>query len=93
MAGVRERVEDLVEPSQVSAAGTTEDGQIVVVNPATGQEIGRVPELSGEAVGGIARRARAAPGSCCALSDGSSTTATVSSGRSSPRRARPTTTR
>jgi acyl-CoA reductase-like NAD-dependent aldehyde dehydrogenase len=60
MAGVKERVEDLVGPSQVSAAGTTEDGQIVVVNPATGQEIGRVPELSGEAVGGIARRARAA---------------------------------
>jgi acyl-CoA reductase-like NAD-dependent aldehyde dehydrogenase len=61
MAGVEERVEDLVEPSQVSATGSGGgDGEIVVVNPATGQEIGRVPELSRERVADMARRARAA---------------------------------
>ena len=60
MAGVEERVEDLVEPSQVSATGTGADGEIVVVNPATGQEIGRVPDLPATEVVELARRARAA---------------------------------
>ena len=60
MAGVEERVEELVEPSQVAATGGEADGQIVVVNPATGQELGRVPDLPAAEVVAMARRARAA---------------------------------
>lgn len=59
--GVDEKVEQLVEPSQVSATGEGgAAGEIVVVNPATGQEIGRVPELPAEEVAELARRARTA---------------------------------
>ena len=61
MAGVEERVEDLVEPSQVSATGAGGgEGEVVVVNPATGQEIGRVPDLPPSQVEQLARQARAA---------------------------------
>jgi acyl-CoA reductase-like NAD-dependent aldehyde dehydrogenase len=60
MAGVEERVEDQVDPSQAAAAPRTDAGEIVVENPATGQEIGRVPDLPPEAVAELARKARAA---------------------------------
>jgi len=60
MAGVEQRVEDLVEPSQVSATGGGDEGEIVVVNPATGQEIARVPELPQAEVAKLAAQARAA---------------------------------
>lgn len=61
MAGVEERVEDQVEPSQLSGTpGGEPAGVIVVENPATGQEIGRVPELSAEDVEELARKGRAA---------------------------------
>jgi acyl-CoA reductase-like NAD-dependent aldehyde dehydrogenase len=39
---------------------TTDAGEIIVQNPATGQEVGRVPDLSPEAVAEMAVRARAA---------------------------------
>ena len=59
MAGVDERIEEQVDPSQVP--GTPDaGGEIVVENPATGQEIGRVPELSADAVAELARKGRAA---------------------------------
>jgi acyl-CoA reductase-like NAD-dependent aldehyde dehydrogenase len=60
MAGVEERVEETVAPSQASATAGHADGEIVVVNPATGQEIGRVPEMPASEVAEMARRARAA---------------------------------
>src|SRR3712207_6022663 len=60
MAGVEDRVENVVDPSQVSGTGGEPGGEIVVENPATGQQIGRVPEMSAEQVGEMARRARAA---------------------------------
>ncbi len=56
MAGVEERV----EAGQAATNGSARAGEIVVENPATGQEIGRVPELSAEQVGELARRGRAA---------------------------------
>jgi acyl-CoA reductase-like NAD-dependent aldehyde dehydrogenase len=59
MAGVEERVEDQVQSSQPSAAAQA-DGEIIVTNPATGQEIGRVPDLPPEAVVEMARKGRAA---------------------------------
>jgi acyl-CoA reductase-like NAD-dependent aldehyde dehydrogenase len=59
MAGVEEQVEEQVEPSQASGAPDA-GGEIVVENPATGREIGRVPELSADDVADLARRARAA---------------------------------
>jgi acyl-CoA reductase-like NAD-dependent aldehyde dehydrogenase len=60
MAGTEERIEQAVEPSQVPSAPGSAGGEIVVENPATGQEIGRVPELSAEDVAELARRGRAA---------------------------------
>jgi acyl-CoA reductase-like NAD-dependent aldehyde dehydrogenase len=59
MAGVEERVEEAVEPSQASGAAS-DSGEIIVTNPATGQEIGRVPDLPPESVTEMARKARAA---------------------------------
>ncbi len=56
MAGVEERVASEHSGNGV-AAGT---GEIVVENPATGAEIGRVPDMSAEQVAELARRARAA---------------------------------
>ncbi len=58
--GVQQKVENLVERSQASANGGDAAGEIVVVNPATGQEIGRVPERSADEVAALARQARAA---------------------------------
>src|SRR3954454_17133602 len=66
MAGVEDRVEEQVAPSQVSGAPRT-GSEIVVENPATGREIGRVPELSAEAVHDMARKARAAQPGWAAL--------------------------
>jgi acyl-CoA reductase-like NAD-dependent aldehyde dehydrogenase len=60
MAGTTERIEEVVDPSQVSATGGEADGKIVVVNPATGQEIGRVDDVPASEVAELARRARAA---------------------------------
>ena len=60
MAGVEERVEDQVDPSQVSGTAAPGSDEIVVENPATGREIGRVPDLSAEAVAELARKGRAA---------------------------------
>src|SRR3712207_9430705 len=53
MAGVEER-------TVAATNGATSGGEIVVENPATGQEIGRVPELSPPDVAELARKARAA---------------------------------
>ena len=55
MAGVEERV----APGK-SGNGAAPTGEIVVVNPATGREVGRVPDLSAEQVAEMARAARAA---------------------------------
>jgi acyl-CoA reductase-like NAD-dependent aldehyde dehydrogenase len=60
MAGVEQRVEDQVQPSQPSGAPQGDQGEIVVYNPATGQEIGRVPDLPAESVADLARKGRAA---------------------------------
>jgi acyl-CoA reductase-like NAD-dependent aldehyde dehydrogenase len=59
MAGVEERVEQQVAPSQVSGEPGT-GSEIVVENPATGREIARVPDMPPEAVAELARKARAA---------------------------------
>jgi acyl-CoA reductase-like NAD-dependent aldehyde dehydrogenase len=56
MAGVEERV----APQQSGNGAAPGDGEIVVRNPATGREIGRVPDLSTEQVAELARRGRAA---------------------------------
>jgi acyl-CoA reductase-like NAD-dependent aldehyde dehydrogenase len=55
MAGVEDRVET-VGPEGIHE----QDAMIIVENPATGAEIGRVPELGAEAVAEMARRGRAA---------------------------------
>src|SRR5687767_13975885 len=55
MAGVEERV-----APESTGNGTAPSGEIVVTNPATGREVGRVPDLSGEQVAELARKARAA---------------------------------
>jgi acyl-CoA reductase-like NAD-dependent aldehyde dehydrogenase len=60
MAGVEERVEDQVDRSQASGTAQPGSDEIVVENPATGREIGRVPDLSADAVAELARKARAA---------------------------------
>ena len=60
MAGVEERVENQVDPSQASGTAQGAGGDIVVENPATGREIGRVPDLPADAVAELARKARAA---------------------------------
>jgi acyl-CoA reductase-like NAD-dependent aldehyde dehydrogenase len=60
MAGVEERIENLVDPSQKSGTAGMSGDEIVVENPATGQEIGRVREISPEEVAELARKARAA---------------------------------
>jgi len=57
MAGVEERVASEGVPKTNGKPGT---GEIVVENPATGREVGRVPELSGTEVAELARKARAA---------------------------------
>ncbi|HEX2086827.1 MAG TPA: aldehyde dehydrogenase family protein, partial [Solirubrobacteraceae bacterium] len=57
MAGVEERV---AGGRATSGNGAAPSGEIVVTNPATGREVGRVPELSAEQVAELARRARAA---------------------------------
>jgi acyl-CoA reductase-like NAD-dependent aldehyde dehydrogenase len=59
MAGTEERIEQAVEPSQVPSAPGA-GGEIVVENPATGQELGRVPDMSAEQVAELARQGRAA---------------------------------
>jgi acyl-CoA reductase-like NAD-dependent aldehyde dehydrogenase len=56
MAGVEERVATQQTGNGASAAGD----EIVVTNPASGREIGRVPNLSAEQVSELARKARAA---------------------------------
>src|SRR5688572_13622621 len=53
MAGVEDRVAPATN-------GSSSGGEIVVENPATGQEIGRVPELSAGEVAELAAKARAA---------------------------------
>jgi acyl-CoA reductase-like NAD-dependent aldehyde dehydrogenase len=60
MAGVEERVEQQVDPSQASGTAQPGSDEIVVENPATGQEIGRVPDMPEEAVHELARKGRAA---------------------------------
>src|SRR3712207_2512616 len=57
MAGTEVRTDTAQTGTSNGAPGS---GDIVVENPATGREIGRVPELSGEQVSEMARRARAA---------------------------------
>jgi acyl-CoA reductase-like NAD-dependent aldehyde dehydrogenase len=56
MAGVEERVAS----EGPKTNGSPGSGEIAVQNPATGQEIRRVPELSTDQVAELARRARAA---------------------------------
>ncbi|HEV2062862.1 MAG TPA: aldehyde dehydrogenase family protein [Solirubrobacteraceae bacterium] len=55
MAGV----EDRVAPQSTNGAADSAD-EIAVINPASGREIARVPDMSPEQVGDLARRARAA---------------------------------
>ena len=57
MAGVEERVASEGVPKTNGKPGS---GEIVVENPATGREVGRVPELSAADVAELARKARAA---------------------------------
>ena len=57
MAGVEERVASEGIPK---TNGTPGAGEIIVENPATGREVGRVPEMSGDEVAELARKARAA---------------------------------
>jgi acyl-CoA reductase-like NAD-dependent aldehyde dehydrogenase len=57
MAGVEERVASEGVPKTNGSPGS---GEIVVENPATGREVGRVPELSGDQVAELARKGRAA---------------------------------
>ena len=56
MAGVEERARPQQTGNGASAAGD----EIVVTNPASGREIGRVPNLSADQVSELARKARAA---------------------------------
>ncbi|HEV2812521.1 MAG TPA: aldehyde dehydrogenase family protein [Solirubrobacteraceae bacterium] len=56
MAGVEERVAR-AQSGNGAAAGSDE---IVVINPATGREVGRVPNLSADEVAELARKGRAA---------------------------------
>jgi acyl-CoA reductase-like NAD-dependent aldehyde dehydrogenase len=61
MAGVEERATEQVRDQDVDKpVKQPAGGEIVVENPATGQEIGRVPELSADDVKELARKARAA---------------------------------
>ena len=65
MAGVEDRTAP--EQGQATNGAATASGEIVVENPATGQEIGRVPDLGADEVRAMARRGREAQPGWAAL--------------------------
>jgi acyl-CoA reductase-like NAD-dependent aldehyde dehydrogenase len=48
------------QPRKTSSDGASPPGEIAVENPATGEEIGRIPNMSAEQIGEMVGRARAA---------------------------------